>query len=444
MLASLRAPSDWVTNYILRPVGQILLFVVGSAVLLSVIALILGLVLRTPWHGIDLLRVRENIDLFNQVVVQLPYTLIDGITIGFVYAIIALGYTMVYGVLNFVNFAHSEVFMVGGAVGYVVMFLLQQGEQLQNVPPIVLLLLIVLVSMTVCGILAVTIERLAYRPLRNAPRLVPLISAIGVSLFLQDFVRALIGVSGISRNDLNLPYPTREIPFLSQRFPLLDVLSVIIPLFAAFALLALAVGFISGRIRIESRPFMILIATFIGASAVLLVFRSTFALDRVNIDMRSIIVIVAAILMVVGLNYFVNGTRLGKAIRAVSQDQATAGLMGINVNQMIALTFLIGGALGGAAGVLFGLKTTNITPYVGFIPGLKAFTAAVLGGIGNITGALLGGILLGLLEAFFAGLLPYFPALGTGYTDIFAFAILILILIFRPAGLLGRRVDEKV
>jgi branched-chain amino acid transport system permease protein len=140
----------------------------------------------------------------------------------------------------------------------------------------------------------------------------------------------------------------------------------------------------------------------------------------------------------------VNGTKLGKGIRAVSQDQATSSLMGINVNLMITLTFMIGGALGGAAGVLFGLKTTNITPYVGFIPGLKAFTAAVLGGIGNITGAVLGGIMLGLLEAFFSSLLPYFPALGTGYSDIFAFAVLILVLLFRPTGLLGKRVDEKV
>jgi branched-chain amino acid transport system permease protein len=164
----------------------------------------------------------------------------------------------------------------------------------------------------------------------------------------------------------------------------------------------------------------------------------------VQISTTAIIIIASTVLMLLGLNFFVNATKLGKAIRAVSQDQATASLMGINVNLMISLTFLIGGALGGAAGVMFGLKTTNITPYVGFIPGIKAFTAAVLGGIGNITGALLGGIVLGLLEAFFSSLLPYFPALGTGYSNIFAFAVLILILIFRPTGLLGQRVDEKV
>ncbi len=163
-----------------------------------------------------------------------------------------------------------------------------------------------------------------------------------------------------------------------------------------------------------------------------------------GINMTAIVVIISAILMLIGLNYFVNGTKLGRAIRAVSQDQSTAALMGINVNYMISITFLVGGALGGAAGVLFGLKTTLITPYVGFTPGIKAFTAAVLGGIGNITGALLGGLMLGLLEAFFSGLLPYFPALGTGYSDLMAFAVLILILIFRPAGLLGKRADEKV
>src|SRR5258708_4069484 len=148
--------------------------------------------------------------------------------------------------------------------------------------------------------------------------------------------------------------------------------------------------------------------------------------------------------MWVGMICLVGGPRLGKGIRAVSQDQATASLMGIDVNRMITLTFLIGGGLGGAAGVLFGLKTGNITPYIGFIPGLKAFTAAVLGGIGNVTGALLSGIMLGLLEAFFSGLLPYFPALGTRYTDIFAFDVLSLVLIFRPAGVLGHQVDEKV
>ncbi len=379
-----RRASTWILLYILRPLGQILLFIVIAAVVMSVLALTVGVILQTPWHGIDLLRVRPRIDLLKQIITQLPNMLVDGITIGFVYAMIALGYTMVYGVLQFINFAHSEIFMVGGVMGYEVMADLRSMQQLQTIPPVLLVILMLLTAMVVCGLLAVLVERFAYKPLRSAPRLVPLISAIGVSFFLQDFVRAL---EAMGRNEFNLAYPTSSIPFLNQRFPLMQ---------------------------------------------------------GVSLGMNAVIIMISAVLMLLGLNYFVNATKVGKGIRAVSQDQAAASLMGINVNQMISLTFMVGGALGGAAGVLFGLKITNITPYVGFVPGIKAFTAAVLGGIGNITGALLGGLLLGLLEAFFSALLPYFPALGTGYTDIFAFAILILILIFRPSGLLGQRVSEKV
>jgi branched-chain amino acid transport system permease protein len=371
--------ADWTVLYILKPLAQILVFIVGSAVVMSVLAIVVALIFRNPRPGIDLL---------NQVFVQLPNMILDGITIGFVYAMIALGYTMVYGVLKFINFAHSEIFMVGGVVGYEVMSVLRDAKLLRDFPPVLLVIVMVVSAMVICGLLAFVIERLAYKPLRNAPRLVPLISAIGVSFFLQDFIRA---IEALHRNEFNLAYPSSEVPFLKQIWPVT-----------------------------------------IGSASTM------------SININSIIVIIGAILMVVGLNYFVNATKFGKGIRAVSQDQATAALMGINVNLMISLTFVIGGALGGAAGVLFGLKTTNITPYVGFIPGLKAFTAAVLGGIGNITGALLGGLLLGLLESFFAALLPYFPALGTGYRDIFAFAVLILILIFRPSGLLGQRVDEKV
>ncbi|MEP7284731.1 MAG: branched-chain amino acid ABC transporter permease [Chloroflexota bacterium] len=389
--------ANWTLLYVLRPLGQIALFIVLSALIMSALALTIGFVLRTPWHGISALKTYPNIDLLRQVITQLPNMLVDGITIGFVYAMIALGYTLVYGVLKFVNFAHSEVFMVGGVVGYEVMQFFSSAKQLQTMSPVLLILAMLLTSMVICGLLAVAIERLAYKPLRNAPRLVPLISAIGVSFFLQDFVRA---IEALARNQFNLSYPTSDVPLLSNvRFPLINT-------------------------QILWNGEMVPVAT--------------------SINMNSVIVIISAILMLIGLNYFVNGTKLGKGIRAVSQDQGTASLMGINVNLMISLTFLVGGALGGAAGVLFGLKTGKITPYIGFIPGLKAFTAAVLGGIGNVTGALLGGILLGLLEAFFSSLLPYFPALGSGYSDIFAFAILILILIFRPAGLLGKKVDEKV
>lgn len=375
---------DWILQYILRPVAQILLFVFIAGSSISLLALVVGFVLQTDWHGIDILRVPARINLFEQVVRQLPNMLLDGITIGFVYAVIALGYTMVYGVLKFINFAHSEIFMMGAVVGYEVMVRLREAQLLSSLPPLLVIVLMIGTAMVICGGVAVIVERVAYKPLRGAPRLVPLISAIGVSFFLTDFVR---GFQALSRNIFNMPYPTDLVPFFNERI--------------------------------------------------------VFA-QGVSTTNTTLVIIVSAVIMLVGLNYFVNATKVGKGIRAVSQDQATASLMGINVNQMITITFLVGGALGGAAGVLFGLKTTNVTPYIGFIPGLKAFTAAVLGGIGNITGAMLGGLLLGMLEAFFSALLPYFPALGLGYSDIFAFGVLILVLLFRPTGLLGKKVDEKV
>jgi branched-chain amino acid transport system permease protein len=376
--------AEWFLQYILKPIGQILLFAVIAGGSISLLALAVGFVLQTDWHGIDILRVPARINLFEQVVRQLPNMLLDGITIGFVYAVIALGYTMVYGVLKFINFAHSEIFMMGAVVGYEVMIRLRDGQLLTNLPPLLVIVLMISAAMVVCGGVAVIVERVAYKPLRGAPRLVPLISAIGVSFFLTDFVR---GFQALNRNIFNMPYPTDLVPFFNARITLAE---------------------------------------------------------GVSTTNTTLIIIVSAIVMLVGLNYFVNATKIGKGIRAVSQDQATASLMGINVNLMITITFMVGGALGGAAGVLYGLKTTNVTPYIGFIPGLKAFTAAVLGGIGNITGAMLGGLLLGMLEAFFSALLPYFPALGLGYSDIFAFAVLILVLLFRPTGLLGKKVDEKV
>ncbi|MBL8161655.1 MAG: branched-chain amino acid ABC transporter permease [Anaerolineae bacterium] len=318
---------------------------------------------------------------------QLPGMLIAGVSLGFVYAMIALGYTLVYGVLKFINFAHSEIFMFGSVIGFEVMRRLDDTGYMQGWNPILLVAFIVLWAMLLSGLLAVLIERIAYRPLRGAPRLVPLISAIGVSLFLTDAVRAF---QAITRNEFNLTYPTIDLPWLKNPIPL------------------------------------------------------AFGETTVNVRVTSIIIIVAAVLMLVAMNYFVNGTKLGKGIRAVSQDMSTASLMGINVNYMISLTFFVGGSFGGAAGALFGMNVGTVTPFVGFIPGIKAFTAAVLGGIGNVTGALLGGLALGMIESFLNGILVYFPALGQRYTDVFAFSVLILILIFRPSGLLGERVDEKV
>jgi branched-chain amino acid transport system permease protein len=245
------------------------------------------------------------------------------------------------------------------------------------------LLLILVAGMAASGALAVLVERAAYRPLRHAPRLIPLISAIGVSFFLQDAIRLF---ESIWNNAFNLVYPTMD-P-LNRRFELTET---------------------------------------------------------IDVSVKSLVVIVAALLMLWALHVVVNRTRIGTAIRAVAEDQAAASLMGINVNRIISLTFLIGGGMGGAAGVLFGVQYGLINPYTGFIPGLKAFTAAVLGGIGNIPGAMMGGLVLGLLEAFAASYLSLLTggAFGAEYKDIFAFAILILILIFRPKGLLGEIVRER-
>lgn len=375
--------SSWNTlRQVFAPIGQILVFIVGSAVILGLIVVLLGLVLS---------RVMEQPNMLNGVFLLLPIVIVDGLVLGFLYATIALGYTMVYGVLEFINFAHGEIFMVGAFVaGGLALFLASNGL-LAAIPPLLFVLIAVLLGMAVSGTLAMSIERVAYRPLRNAPRLVPLISAIGVSLVLQDLVRLIAGP-----RRFYLAFPDLG---LNQRYQLFQV--------------ARAGG---GNLN-------------------------------VTIDSKSLILIVTALVMLIGLNYLVNATKLGKAIRAVAQDRPTASLMGINVNLIIALTFLIGGALGGAAGVLFGIRYSTINPYVGFLYGLKAFTAAVLGGIGNITGAMVGGIVLGFLEAFVAGYLSLFTRGhfgGADYASMAAFLILVGILIFRPSGLLGEAVAQKV
>jgi len=378
---------------LLRPIGQLVLFSLGSAVVLSVIVLILALVLDKTAVGQNMLE-RFNVSLFTYTLVNLPQVLIDGLTIGFVYAAIALGYTMVYGVLEFINFAHSEIFAVGAFVGVEVLIALKETGVLDKASlglNYMFLILAILAGMVAAGALAVAVERVAYRPLRNAPRLVPLISAIGVSFLLQDSIRL---VEGLTTGQFNRIFPT--FGNFDQRL--------------VFGQLAM------------------------GASNI-----------NLGISIKSIIVIVAAVLMLVALNYLVNATKVGEAIRAVAQDRPTASLMGVNVNRIISLTFLVGGLMGGAAGVLYAMKFTRIDPFVGFFPGLKGFTAAVMGGIGNLTGALLGGIVLGMLETFAGSFMGVFTmgAAGTEYKDIFAFAILILVLIFRPQGLMGENVSQK-
>jgi branched-chain amino acid transport system permease protein len=312
----------------------------------------------------------------------LPQVLVDGIVLGFMYALIALGYTMVYGVLEFINFAHSEIFVLGAFIGVEILLMLQDAGSLALIHPAFVLCVVIAAGMAISGLAAMALERVAYRPLRGAPRLVALISAIGASFFLQDGLRLL---ESLWRNTFYLTYPSLE--FLDRTVALTAALVV---------------------------------------------------------PVKSILVIAIALLMLVGLNLFVNRTRVGTAIRAVAQDPDTASLMGIAVNRVIALTFFVGGAMGGLAGVLFGLHYSLVNPYTGFVPGMKAFTAAVLGGIGNIPGAMLGGMVLGLLEAFAASYLSLLTdgAFGAEYKDVFAFLVLIVILIFRPKGLLGEKVRE--
>ena len=313
----------------------------------------------------------------------LPQVLLDGIVLGFMYALIALGYTMVYGVLEFINFAHSEIFVLGAFVGVEVLLLLQSAGYLAMLHPVIVLLLVIVTGMVISGLAAMALERVAYRPLLGGPRLVALISAIGASFFLQDGLRLF---ESLWRNTFYLNYPSLE--FLDQTVSL--TANLVIPV-------------------------------------------------------KSILVIGTALMTLAGLYFFVNRTKLGMGIRAVAQDPDTASLMGVPVNQVIALTFFVGGALGGLAGVLFGIHYSLVNPYTGFIPGMKAFTAAVLGGIGNIPGAMVGGMMLGLLEAFAASYLSLMTdgAFGAEYKDVVAFLVLILILIFRPKGLLGETVRES-
>lgn len=377
---------------LVRPIGQMFVFSLGSGIILSILIILLALILDPTAIGANMQQ-KYGTSLLNYTLSNLPQVLIDGLTIGFVYAAIALGYTMVYGVLEFINFAHSEIFAVGAFVGVELLLALSgMGLLSTNIAmSFIWLILAILAGMTVAGLLAVSIERVAYRPLRGAPRLVPLISAIGVSFFLQDALRL---IESLTTGEFHRIIPT--FGNFDERIML-------------------------GQINL-------------GSSSV-----------DLGLQVKSLIVIVAAVLMLVGLNYLVNATKIGKAIRAVAQDRSTASLMGIDVNRIIAMTFLIGGALGGAAGVLYALKFTRIDPFVGFFPGLKAFTAAVLGGIGNLTGALLGGIILGMLETFAGAYLSSFTmgAAGAEYKDIFAFGILILVLIFRPHGLMGENVAQK-
>jgi len=371
---------------IVMPIVQMAIFVLGTGAVCSAAMVLLALLFRGS--GADQsLQATQGVGLVAYTVDNLPQVLIDGMTIGFVYAAIALGYTMVYGVLQFINFAHSEIFAIGAFAGVETLIALDSTGVLAKAGTFgsyAYFALALAVAMAVAGGAAVLIERIAYRPLRGSPKLVPLISAIGVSFAIQDLIRLTESLT------------------TGQFFR-------VIPTFGSF----------DDQIHVAGLP--------------------------VTMQVKSLVVIVAAMVMLVALNYLVKATKIGKAIRAVAQDQRTAGLMGIGVNGMISLTFFIGGSLGGAAGVLYGLKFTRVDPFIGFMPGIKAFAAAVLGGIGNLTGALLGGIVLGMIESFAGAYLGTFTMgnFGAEYKDMVAFLILTAVIVFRPHGLLGESVGQK-
>jgi branched-chain amino acid transport system permease protein len=291
----------------------------------------------------------------------------SGLTRGSIYALIALGYTMVYGIIGLINFAHGEIYMIGAFTALIVSTVLN----IYGFPLPAIILLTLVASAVWAAAYGFTVEKLAYQPLRNAPRLSPLISAIGMSIFLQNYV-----------------------------------------------LLAQTSDFVPFPALIPDFDFMEPYASFIGTS-----------------DM---IILVTTAVVMLALTWLIKFTRTGKAMRATAQDQKMAMLVGINVDNVISITFIIGSALAAIGGMLIASHIGQINFYIGFIAGIKAFTAAVLGGIGSIPGAVLGSFILGLTESFATGYV------SSDYEDVFAFSLLVLILIFRPSGLLGKATIEKV
>jgi len=298
--------------------------------------------------------------------------LVNGITTGALYSLVALGFSMVYGVLKLLNFAHGDLYMVGAFIGY---FVIQWfgGPSALTIPVPLLLVIMFVLAAVVVGGLGVAIERFAYRPLRNAPRIAPLITAIGVSFFLENAALLLFGA----------------------------------------------------QFRIYNTP------DFIS-------FSSGIQIGSVSIDAVQIMVLVLGIALMIGLRQLVSRTKLGKQMRAVAADREAAEMMGINVDWTIAATFFLGSALAGVAGVMAGLLFNQVSNTIGFTAGLKAFTAAVVGGIGSIPGAMLGGLLIGVAESFITGYI------SSTYTNLLVFALLIVVMLVRPTGLLGQPQLQKV
>ncbi|HYZ79610.1 MAG TPA: branched-chain amino acid ABC transporter permease [Gaiellaceae bacterium] len=298
---------------------------------------------------------------------------VSGLTLGSVYALIALGYSMVYGILKLLNFAHGDVYMIGAFLGYFALSGLG-GPASPSLASWLVVTLMFLASMLGCGVLGVVIERFAYRPLRNAPRIAPLISALGVSFFLQNSALLVFGAS-----------------------------------FRDY-----------GTDLIGGNPY------HIG--------------QNLFFSVPQLLTVIASVALMVALTLLVARTRIGKAMRATSFDREAAEMMGIDVDRVIASTFFIGSALAGAAGVMFGLVFGQIYHFMGFLAGLKGFTAAVIGGIGSIPGAMLGGFVVGLAESYATGYLPQ----GSTFKNLYVFSLLIVVILVRPSGLLGRADIKKV
>jgi branched-chain amino acid transport system permease protein len=295
--------------------------------------------------------------------------IINGLTVGAVYALIALGYTMVYGILELINFAHGEIYMLGAYLGIILLgFLTATGVTAMSLP--LSILITIIAAGAICAAYGATMEKIAYRPLREAPRLAPLISAMGMSIFLQNYVMLTQGP-----NDKVFPH--------------------VIPM-------------------------------------------TKFKVMGVDVTYIQLFIMLASVALMAALHFFIMKTKMGKAMRATALDKKAAGLMGINIDSVISVTFILGSFLAAVAGVMVGIYYGTVNFYIGYIAGMKAFTAAVLGGIGNVPGAMLGGFILGILESLGAGYL--WPE----YKDAFAFLVLVLILIIRPQGLLGERVPDKV